>query len=75
METHAWPLQNMLGPVGIALQGHLGSQPTGIYSSTNRRFSRSKIDSRLNGFRLRLGHLQVDDDVTDKHCKALDSPV
>ena len=28
------------------------------------------IDSKPNGSRLRLGHLQVGDDVIDKHCRA-----
>ena len=36
-------------------------------------FSRSRIDSKTNGLRRRLGYLQVGDDVIDKHCIALDS--
>ena len=39
------------------------------------RSSRSRTDSRLNFPRLRLDHLQVGDDVIDKHCVALDSRV
>ena len=39
------------------------------------RFSRSRTDSRPNGSRLRLGHLQVGDDVINKHCIALNSRV
>ena len=39
------------------------------------RFSRSRSDSKSNGSRLRLHHLQMGDDVIDQNCIALDSRV
>ena len=39
------------------------------------RFSSSRTDSWPNGFRFRLGHLQVGDDVIEKRCIALDSQI
>ena len=74
-----WLLASVRPPcVKSCLLGDRDKYQIRVWAPARRRYqflfcsSRSRTNSRLNVSRLRLGHLRVGDDVTDKHCIALD---